>query len=351
MLLIDYQKLDMTALGNPNHPMCVYAEEYDKGIRELRQMYPEGTITLKRVGYPILIDGITGSGKEVRGIPEPISPMRISFKAKFEHPKRGKELWAVCQGLPKPLQGGLWDIGDKKGTIIEDKLVIDLINDADLAFFMYYRSPLVLKGHLKVDDPAGEIRAKGKKEREALERKTAIWQTLADDAQLRKVAMGYGISDAMKKEPDAIRFELEELLTANDKRRESEPGIKGTKDFLEDMKITNYMRLSAFIQDRIDNAVIVWKPDGKYKVGDKIIALVPANEAKNKKEWLVNYFSAQNNSDKLKELLTDTVDRTYLESVIDPKDFRWLAECMKIEGYFNKPPEQVKEMVFAEFAV
>lgn len=351
MILVDYAKLEMSALDDEKHPMHEKAKEYDKGIRELRRLYPEGTITLKRVGFPKFIDGVTGSGREVRDIPEPVPPMRVSLQAKYEHPQRGKELWAVCQGMPKPLVGGLWDIGGKKTIQVEDRIVINLKEESDLAFFLCYRSSQVLNGHFKIDDPKEDVRQKGEKKRQALVLETAIWQRLSDETQLRKVAQGYGIANVAKKEPDAIRFELDELLKRNDEKQKSDPSIRGTNEFLEDMKITSYMRLSAFIQDRIDAKVITWKPDGKYKVGEKTIVHVPPIETNEKFKYIVNYFASPNNDDKLQELLRDTINKEYLDTITDNKDFRWLAESLKLEGFFNKPPEQVKEMVYSDLVI
>lgn len=351
MLIVNYQRLDYEeAIADPKHKMYAYAKEYDDGLKALRKMYPEGSIKLLRVGYPKMADGyIDGKGREHRNVPEPIPPMRFSLKANVSHPKRGKENWGVCLGAPQPMPGGLWDIGSTRSKQISDGLTVDLVQEADLAFFLYYKCPHVTGGHWKVDDPKADVRAKGNEKRQSLERETAIWQTLQDEEQLRKIASGYGIEDVAKKEPDAIRFELESLLKTNDELQLRDPSYRGTREFLEDMKITDVMRLNAFLRHWMDEGMISYKPDGRYRVGDKIIAHVPQNEITKKFAWLCNYFGAPNNNDKTQELFRDLINKEYLDTISDPKDFRWLAKVINIEGYYNKPPEQVKQMVYDTF--
>jgi len=353
-LIVNFQRLDLSALEDVKHPMYAYAKEYDEGIRHLLELYPEKKIKFTRVGYPRMVtynDPLTGREAQV---PEDVPPLRLSLRANVKHPKRGSEQWGVCLGAPHPLPGGLWDIGgklDTKTKQIEGNLIIDLVDQPDLAFFVYYKSPLVRGGHLKVDDPREETKQKAAKKRQALELETAIWQGLEDEDQLRKLASAYGIENVREKLGDDLRFELEGVLKNNDVKKKKDPTIKGTKEFLEEMKITDYVRLSAFIRNMLDNSMIVFSGDGRYKVGDKPIAQVPSNEVTKKFAWLCNYFAAPNNKDRLQELFRDLINKEYLDTVEDPKDFRWIAGVMEIEGYFNKPAEQVKEMVYKTFVL
>ena len=141
MLIINYKRLDFDeAFSKKDHPMHAYAVEYNEGITELRKRYPEGTVRFTRTGYPKFSDSYLNSrGIEVQGVPEPVPPMRLSLRANVSHPKRGKEQWAVCLGVPYPMPGDLWDIGgklDSKTKQITDSITVDLINEPDLAFFL-----------------------------------------------------------------------------------------------------------------------------------------------------------------------------------------------------------------------
>jgi hypothetical protein len=97
--------------------------------------------------------------------------------------------------------------------------------------------------------------------------------------------------------------------------------------------------------------MITYKPDGRYYVGDKVIAHVPTDYITKKFPWLCNYFAAPNNQDKIQGLMKDLINKDYLDSIVDDKDFRWLAKVMSLEGYFNQKPDKVKEMVYTEFVV
>ena len=49
--------------------------------------------------------------------------------------------------------------------------------------------------------------------------------------------------------------------------------------------------------------------------------------------------------------MKDLVNKEYLDTISDDKDFRWIAKVMEIKGYFNQAPDKVKEMVINEFVV
>jgi hypothetical protein len=126
---------------------------------------------------------------------------------------------------------------------------------------------------------------------------------------------------------------------------------KGTKEFLDEMKITDSVRLNSFLRHWLDEKKITLLDSGQVKIGDKTIAHIPAEWANRKFTWLCNYFFAPNNQEKLQELMKDLVNKEYLDTISDDKDFRWIAKVMEIKGYFNQAPDKVKEMVINEFVV
>ena len=354
-LIINYRRLEVeSALADPKHPMYPYAKEYDDGLKELHRKYPDGILRFMRVGYPKYSDSYLSSrGVETAGVPEPTPPMTLSLRANVSHPKRGNEQWAVCLGVPYALPGDLWDIGgklDTKTIQIFGEYTVNLTTNPDLAFFLAFKSPHVKGGHLKVDDPKAELKLRAEREVEMLDVNVAIWKTLQDEDLLKKMASSFGL-EIKGKDPNQLRFELKDVLIRNDKAQKSDPSIRGTKELMDDLKITDYMRLTSFVRYWLDESKITYKPDGRYRVGDKIIAHVPAEQVKKKFDWLCNYFSAPNNGDKLKELMMDLVNKEYLDAVTDEKDFRWLAKAMEISGYYNQPIDKVKGMVYEAFNV
>ena len=348
MILVNQNKLESDAYTNEANPMHVYAVEVERGLKELRKRFPEGKIKFVRPGYPKYTDGLTAKGIEVKGIPVPTTPAHYPLRTQFKHPERGSELWVCSVDAPKILPGNLWDIGGTRYFAIEDSKTIDLKTEPDLAFYLCYISNAVKSGQIKIDDPKADIKAKADIERQEIERKTAIWNLLQDEGQLRKICLAYNIDD-QQKEPDALRFELQVLLKINDEKQKRDPSVHGTKEFLEEMKITDNVRLRAFIREGIKNGLIVYNQDGRYKSGDKVILQVPIQEISRKFDYLCNNLSAPNNVEKLQSLMVDLVNKEYLDKIEDEKDYRWLAKVMAIDGYYNKANDKVKEMVFQHF--
>jgi len=353
MLIINRQPLRVGEASVQGNPLYWQAKEYSDGLRYLKENYKDGKITFTRTGFPKYTDAIDPKGRDMKDVVVPTTPARFPLSTYYASPKRGKELWECCTGEPEISAGGLWGIGNKgkRSFSVTDRLVVDINDDPDFAYFLYYLSRAVKGGHLKVEDVKLDAKQRGDKRREALERETAIWQTLADENLLRKIAQSRGIEGVDKKEPDIIRFELETLLKTNDEGKKRDPSLKGTKEFLEELKITDYTRLSAFIRHWLDKGMITYKPDGRYRVGDKIIAQVPTESILQKFQWLCNYYAAPNQVDKLRELFHDLINKEYLDSLVDEKDFRWIAKVENIQGYFNKNAEEVEEMVYAEFNI
>jgi len=355
MLIVNFNRLFVAeALQNETHPMHVFAVEYDKGLKELRRKYPEGTITFKSATEEPTVDIIDSQGHEFRDSPEEPKPIAVPLRANVVHPTRGTEYWGVCQGTPYLVREGVWDIGDKlssKSKLVKGSLTVNIQKEPDLAFFLAFKSPLITGGHWKIDDPKADIRAKGDIERANLALHTAIWQTLGDEDTLKLIASAYGIDNVDEKEADAIRFELRDTLDKNNQLKLSDPTYKGTEEFMEDLKITDYILLCAFVKHFLNLKAITWRPDGRYKIGDKTIAQVPADWVKRKFEWLCNHLAAPNNLEKLQSLMIDLVNEAYLDSIKEDKIFRWIAKVKDIQGYYNKSAEVVKEMVYVDFGI
>ena len=334
MLIINQAQLNVNvALQDKTHPMHIYAKEY----------------SFVRPGYPQLVDGITAKGKEVRNIPYPTAQMRLPLKTNFRHPDRGTELWACALDAPKLLPGNLWDLGNKKSFAVEERLIVNLKNEPDFAFYLCYISNAVRGGHLKIDDPKADLKDKAEKERREIERKTAIWT--CDDNQLRKICQAYGVPDAMKKEPDALRFEIQDVLAKNDVAQQRDPSIKGTREFLEEMKITDNVRLRAFVRNAIDLGVVSYKLDGRYKIGTREIVRVPKMELDRKFDYLCNFLGSPSNLEELRALLVDVINKEYLDTVEDEKDFQWIGKIMDLEGYATKTKEKLRDAVYGRFVV
>lgn len=351
MLLINGRQLEVgMAVRDPNHPLHLQAKEYQKGIAELKEKYGK-QIKFIRPGFPKKNRGSDSKGRETE-LAEPTPPALFPMETEYVTENRGKEIWSCCLTLPELQPNGLWSIGKlgKRSLKIEEFKIVDLDKEPDLAYYLYYISRSVRKGNrLKVDNPKEDIKKKADKVRGEVELKTAIWSMITDDEVLRKLASSYGIPDVGIKEPDALRFELEEKLLSNDMKRKKDMSIRGTQEFLQDMKVTDGVRLRAYLQSMLDEKKIVFNPDGRFKCGDKVLMQVRVNELPRKFDFLCGFYNAPNNNDKLRELLLDTLDEAKMAKM-DEKDFTWLAKVMGINTAFKKK-EEIKEMVYNAFSI
>jgi len=349
-ILVNQLKLDVgIALRDEKHPMYQYALQYDTGVKELKDKFGK-VIKFMRPGFPQRSKGTDSRGREVTML-EPEKPALFPLQRKYTHPERGEEIWACCLQMPELLPNGLWSIGKKKSVKINDFINIDLNKQPDLAFYLYYIAGFGLKesSGLRVDDPKKEIREKADRERQLVERKTAIWQMLPNEHDLRRMAAAYNVPNSGTKEPDQLRFDLEAQLEINDKKR-GRDNVKGTKEFLEEMKVTDNVRLRAFLKTLEDDKKLVYKPDGRWHLGDKTLLQVPFESIKDAFGYMCSYYNVPNNADKLKDLMRDVVNKEYLDKITDPKDFKWIAKVMELATSFKKP-EDVKEAVYKVFSI
>ena len=346
-ILVNGKMLDQgIAIRDEKHPMHQYALEYTQGLAELKEKFGK-KIKFIRPGWPKTNIGSDSKGNEAR-LKEPTPPAMFPLERAFPHPVRGEEIWSCCLNMPKLLPNGLWSIGNKKSIKIEEFIIVDIDKQPDLAYYLAYIAHFERGGRLRVDDPKAEIREKAEKERQLVERKTAIWQMLTDENVLRKMAAAYGVPNSGTKEPDQLRFDLEAQLETNDKKRKNDLTIKGTREFLEEMKVTDSIRLRAFIKGLEDDKKLFYKPDGRYRLGDKVLMQVPQSEINKRFEYICGYYAIPNNIDKLRELMVDVMDKATLDGLTDNRDITWLAKIMDINTAFKEKSE-LRSKVYEAF--
>jgi hypothetical protein len=124
--------------------------------------------------------------------------------------------------------------------------------------------------------------------------------------------------------------------------------IKGIKDFLGELKVNDAVRLRSFIKVAEDNGLIVFKEDGRYRVGERELCKIPPMEMGHRFEYLCNHLGNSANRAKLQDLLRDVVNKDYLDAIKDEKNFGWLARMMELNTNFKKS-EEVKEAVYKCF--
>jgi len=348
MILINSQPLDVNAEKDETHPLHSQALEFKAGVKNLREMF-KSQIKFVRPGYPKKNRGTDSKGREIENMTEPTPPTRIPLQARAVGRNGIQEIWDYCDGRARLLPNNLWEATGKRSIMPTDSFIIDLESKPDLAFFLYYKSPLVLSGQWIVYDPDGDAKAKGDKKRLELDLNHALYGVLSDDniEQLKVVAQAYGISRTDKKHPDNIRVELEKAVLDGEVKKRSDPTARGVKEFIEELKVTDSVKLRSLVMVGIDDDKIKWSGDGRYKVGERELCKVPATELTRKQDYLCNHLLMMANRPKLQDLLKDLVTKEYLDKA-DSKAIFWLARMMGEKVEF-KPKEEIKEIVYKIF--
>ena len=351
MLLINQKPLQVSdpSVKNPEHPMYSYAQEYERGVKFLREEYGN-RLHFVRPGFPKHVEGYDSRGRKVSSMQEPIAPMIIPLSSEVKG-KLGLEMWACALDNPKLLPNGLWEMGRKRSIMIKDaSFTVNMDKDPELGFFLYFKSPFAHQKNklLVVDDPAQKAKIEGDKARQELELQTAIYGVLDDAEQLRVVAQAWGIAKTDTKHPDVIRKELKKLVQDNEQKRKKDPMVKGIKDFLSELKVTDAVRLRSFVKVCEDKGLITFREDGRYRIGERELCKVPPMEITHSFDYLCNHLGNSANRAKLQDLLRDVVNKEYLDGIKDEKNFGWLARMMELSTNFKKS-EEVKESVYKCF--
>ena len=343
MILINKQQLEMGALMDESHKLHSYAREYDAGIKYLKRVYGD-SIKFVRPGYPRKRKGVTSRGKEVPNMARPTPPMTIPLSSEVVG-EMGTNVWGCALSAPELLPNGLYDLGSKRSMMIFDDVTININKQPDLAFFLYYKSPFFKSGLLKIDNPDAEAKLEGDRQRAELELQTALYGILNDEDQLKVVAQSYGIAGTEKKHSDVIRKELKAVVLKGEQNKKRDATAKGIGEFLSELKVTDAVRLRSLIKIAEDKKMVVWYPDGKYKVGERELCRVPTAEIRRRFDFLCNHLGNAANRKKLQELIRDVADKEYLDGIKDEKTFIWLARMMELPVEFKKQ-ETIVESIY-----
>lgn len=345
MLLIDRKPLEESALNDPKDKFHKIAVEYNNTIKYLQERYKNGIIRFKRPNFPRPTKAADAFGNEIPKATEPETPMRIPLKSYQAISDLGKHYVACCLDAPEVLPNGLWELGRQRAITVKGGIAVNVNDNPDLAFFLYKVSPFVKKGILKVLDPLKDDEALGEEEMQVAYRKHAVWTQLSDIEKLKTMASAYGVVQTGTKQPNQIRKELEDILVRNDKLRRSNPIIKGTKEFLEEMKVTDSVLLRAFVQKAIDESKLSCGLNGMWKIGDKAVVQVPATDIRDsdsKIRYLCNFMSLANQTEKLTEFMRDLINREYLEGITNKQEWVWLGKIAGVPTQFKKLEEVQK---------
>lgn len=358
MLIVDRRPLDNEALQKEDHPLHGCAVEVKETLDFLGRRYKNGFIRFKKIGYPKYTKGADSNFREIPKVAEPVTPWRIPLKAYVDVGGLGKHTWQCCLEPPEVLPNGLYDfpkLSNKKSISVKEDILVNINDQPDLAFFLYRISKFmtrtdretgkVTKGLFNIVDPIKDDEEVGVEEMALAERKYAIWTMLKNDVdKLKVMARAYNVADVDNKQPNSLRKELEQTLLNNDNLKRQNPAVRGTKEFMEEMKVTDNVLLRSFIQSMLDAKRLGWTPDGWYFIGSKKIVQVPQKEITRSTDYLCSYLMAGSNGEKLQEFMKDLLSKEYLDGIKDTKEWKWLASIGGYNPAFKKI-EEIQEEV------
>ena len=346
MILINQERLIVSdALRKEDDKLHAFAKVYTSALAELKKRFGT-TVHFIRPDRPRHVKGATSVAGRIREMPSmtvPVEAMSIPLTSTVVIDGiPGSNTWTCSLGAPKPIAGNLWEPGGQKSLILKSAdLSINIDEQPDLAFYLFKISKLVKKGILKIKDAEEEANLIAEKEHLITERKMAVWKNLPSD-KVAMLARAYGLNKVDDKSEAILRAELEAQLEKNDELKKRNPAIKGTVEFIEEMKVTDSVILRAFVRKMLDEKRLTLAFD-KFKIGDKVVYHVPAKEIKRSHDALCQYLNAGNNEEKLKEFVRDLL---YVEhvAVADRKELEWFAKVAGITSAF-KTKEDLQKLV------
>jgi len=342
MLLVNQKPLPTTANVDRNHEMYGYIKEYEDGMKKLRTEFPLGTIKLNRVGYP----------KKNKGVAKPI-PTFICPLEWMAEGATGSALWSYCKGTPKIMPNGLNDIPEKHISINGADLVLDWKKDADFAFFIFFKTPLVKKDGVRgtmdmfaIKDPEREAMKRADAKRATLELTKAVYDGLVDENKLRIVAASWGVANAYKDLPDLVREKLETTVLAAEAKKSKEPNnisLRGIKEFLEDVKADSEIRRKALIQYAVDEKKIEFdKFSMKFKNKERDVLSVPAQYLNDRITYAAFFFGQKNSE--WQTFIREVIDLDLLNRQ-DKRGLYWIYGELGLDPEKKKVEEIRDELV------
>lgn len=297
------------------------AQQYQKEVESLKRKH--GNVIIFRRTRK---DSFDNEGRSL-----PVPPMILPLRGKRIGDNGVDQDLLYTEAIPNK-KDGIYQ-PKKSGMIVYDELTVHMNKHPDLAWFLYYVSNLYGKEYILYDKD--EIKKKELEERRnkvALENALFGDSSLSDDTILRIVAESWGIN-IYKKEDAQLRFELEELLKRRDAEKRKHPSVKGSKEFLKDIKnIGEKVFKKSYLQRGFSSKVMSKEDSGDIimnQTGEKLFFVPPDKEA----EWF-DYFAEHVIKDEnlWPRLVKANVNNGYIDNATDTDQLKWLFK------FVNKEP-------------
>ena len=294
----------------------------DEDYETAERYNTEVSSLIKKHGTRLIFKRTRKYSMSKNGLRMPMPPMILPLRGSRTVDGKPEE-WMYVEGLP-PKKDGVFD-QRQRGLMIGAEKVIDMEKQPDLGWFLYYISPLMNK-EIVLYDPKLEHRQKADQRRMAVALENALFgdSPLSDSGVLKTVAEAWGVN-SFHKDPDELRFELESLLKRRDNEKLKDTSVRGSKEFLKDIKIIGTVTFKkSFLQRGVSSDIIKIEKSGDVVMtatGEKLLFVPPEKLS----DWF-DYFAEHviKNEPLFKKLVKANANNGYIDDATDVSQLEWL---------------------------
>ena len=310
MLLINWQ------VFNTSDTSGKFAEEikhYETATKGIRNKYGE------RIRFVN-----TQMAADLKG--QSIPPATLPLVA-----RDGLTEWAYTEntGNIRTTKDGHVTLTRKSKIMKQSELNVDLRKDIDLAYFIIEKSPLFKKGIIKIDDIREVQEEQGRKERDAIKLKNAIWgeaSPLTAEGTLRQVCAALGIVGADKGTETALRIKLEGHIEAENKKKNVH--AMTTANFLDFINMGDEIQRRGIVGKAVSRKILDYtKMNGWiWGVSRATVVRVPDTRYVDRFAYLCEFFGNEANREVWDNLVKELSEQGYFEDEQPYEELKWLAK-------------------------
>ena len=349
MLYLNGKYLDV---NDKNGDMGQHARDYQDKVAKLRTTYGQW-LTIK-------------TKKEMKinptGIAEAIPTITVPLISVVAGPN-GTEEWAYSENAVV-VKDGQMQLETRQFLVRNGEVTLDLNTQPDLAYYLTEKHPFMKSGKLRIHDERELARSTAEDRRLRTRVESAIYNETStlnvNRNSLETVCKRWGITGTSSKTKDQLQNELYDRVLESEARFKKSRTGRGIQEFLEDARGNNDMKVGAYVNEAIENGVVVFNPRAltwEVETGGAerpILVSIPATELNLKEEILID---AVLSDAKVKALLENALGRSEvdpaqvlnfdIEDVRNTSDYKYMQRMgkelkLKVLGV---PKEELREAI------
>lgn len=332
MLILNNELFDPNV--KKDHKFYETAQKYKTEVEGLRKKHGNRIVFKRTREHPMTENGIR----------LPMPPMTLPLRGSRGGVSGEPENWMYSESIPNK-KDGVYQL--RKGSLmVTDELIVDMNKKPDLAWFIVYICPLYGK-EIEIHDRKIIMREKAAERRRRVRLENALYgeSPLSDSGILKSVAEAWGLN-AFHKDANELRFELEALLKRRDEEKKKDPSVRGTDDFLKDIKnVGEKVFKKSFLQKGFNAGILKREKSGDIVMTgtEEKLFFVPPEKAN---DWF-NYFAEKAIADETlwKRLVMSNINNGYIDDASSTEQLAWLFKFAGKKPEKKTLPAQKKELV------